>query len=122
MNIFKDCGLENEVNALPKSLITQKMLSRSLVKLYEHGVEAAREALKYIVLTYDPLTKKRKTDDDVDSAGVSQKDIKKVVKALDCSQLQAVNWLREKEMDVDEVIDCFGRKIDRNGGFAEDLE
>lgn len=122
VNIFKACGLDNEVSAIPKSLKKQKILSRPLVKLYQHGVEAAREALCHIVDVFDPLTKKRKSEaEDVDTTGIAQKDINKIVKKLDCTKQQAVKWLREKNLDVEECLWRYGRQINMKG-FAEDVE
>ena len=122
VNLFKACGLESEVNAIPKSIRTQKYLSRPVVKLYSLGVEAAREALCHVVDTIDPLTKKRKSEaEEVDTTGVAQKDITKVVKRLGCTVKQAVKWLRAKDMNVDDVLWCYGMQIGMKG-FAEDVE
>jgi hypothetical protein len=120
-NIFIECGLETELNAIPQKMRTAKLLSRPLVKLFQGGVEDARKALRQIVDGGESLTNKRKAEEacELETTDINEKHIKKLIRTFKCSKMAAIQYLR-KYGSIDTAMFNVGLQL-HEVGFIEDV-
>lgn len=125
-NIFTQCGLSLEYNAIPAKLRTSIILSKPLIKLIKNDYVGARKAL--VDVLSDPtagMSVKRKCEyEDAylkNDMGASGEELSKVNTLLklwkkNCvGKIDVLNALREHGMDVNAADRALTHKMDTDG-------